>query len=152
MPVVAFRPVDLVGAEQGVVQPPHDLRHRVRRIEALIRVGRAGQVRIRRHLPAGEVDRLETCLDHLDGLPAGHGTEGVHVPARRFRTTCQEAPETLCSDPPEGAFGHDRAAQAHDLLRRVGTGDAGPALVLRPLGLQLLRLLLDPSFHVHEVS
>ena len=146
-PVVALRPVDLVGAQERVVQAPHDLRHRVRRVEALVGVRRAREVRVGGDLPAREVDRLQACLDHLHGLAAGERAERVHVAALR-----QEPPEPLGAEPAERAFRHDGAAQPHDVLGGVAAGDPRPALVLRPLGFQLCCLFLDPSFDVHGRS
>src|SRR5699024_10040013 len=47
--------LDLVGAHERVVDPTHDLRHRVGRVDRLVRVGLAGGVGIGGDLPAGEV-------------------------------------------------------------------------------------------------
>ena len=57
--VAALRVLDLVGAQQRVVDPADERRHAVGRVEALVGVGLAGEVRVRRDLPAGEVDRLQ---------------------------------------------------------------------------------------------
>ena len=70
--------------------------------------------------------------------------EGIDVAAGR-----QEPPEALGADPPERAFGDDRAAQPDDVLGGIRALDAGPALVLGPLRLQLCRLFLDPTLDVH---
>ena len=80
--VAALGPVDLVGAQQRVVDALHERGHAVRRVEALVGVGLPGEVRVGRDLPAGEVDRLEPGLDHLHGLAAGHRAERAR-PARR---------------------------------------------------------------------
>ncbi len=79
--VVALGPVDLVGASQGVDDPPYQGRSGVRRVEALVGVHLVGQVGVARHLPAGQVDRLEPGFDHLHRLPSAHGAEGVDVVA-----------------------------------------------------------------------
>ncbi len=79
--VVALGPVDLVGAAQGVDDPPHQGRGGVGRVEALVGVDLVGQVGVARHLPAGEVDRLEPGLDHLHRLASAHGAERVDVVA-----------------------------------------------------------------------
>src|SRR5207247_411431 len=55
---VAFDLGDLVGAQQRVVDPADDLRHRVGRVEALVRVGVARQVRVAGDLPSRQVDGL----------------------------------------------------------------------------------------------
>src|SRR3712207_8491218 len=49
------------------------------RVQALVRVHLAGQVRVRRDLPARQVDRLEPGLHLLDGLVAGHRAERAHA-------------------------------------------------------------------------
>ncbi len=51
--VARLGPGDLVGPQQGIVNPADDLGHRVNRIQALVRVGLAGQVRVGGNLPAG---------------------------------------------------------------------------------------------------
>jgi len=76
--IVIFGMMQLVGAHESVVDPAHHLRHRVRRVERLVRVGLAGQVPVRRHLPARQVDGLQPRLHHLHRLVAGDGTERAH--------------------------------------------------------------------------
>ena len=75
----AIDAVDLVGALQRTVDAPRERRPAVGRVEALVGVGLAGAVGVRRHLPAREVDRLEARAHHLHGLAAGHRTQGVDV-------------------------------------------------------------------------
>ena len=58
---------DLVGAQQRVVDPAHDLRDRVGRVQALVGVGVAGQVRVTGDLPTRQVDGLEAGAHLLDG-------------------------------------------------------------------------------------
>ena len=55
----AFHVLDLVGARERVVDAPHDARHRVDRIERLVRIHLAGDVGVGRNLPARQIDRLE---------------------------------------------------------------------------------------------
>src|ERR671927_462941 len=50
------------GAAERVVQPLDERRHAVGRIEALVGVRRAREVRVGRDLPAGEVERLQPGL------------------------------------------------------------------------------------------
>ena len=73
-------PGDLVGAQQRVVDPADHLRHRVDRVQALVRVGLPGQVGVGGDLPAGQVDGLQPGLDLLHGLVAGQRAERVDVP------------------------------------------------------------------------
>ena len=76
---VALEAGDLVGAAQRVVDATHHHRHRVGRIQRLVRIHLAGEVGVRCHLPAGQVDRLEPGLDLLHRLVAGQRAERVHV-------------------------------------------------------------------------
>ncbi len=73
--VRALDGLDLPGAQERVVQAPHERRRTVCRIEALVRVRLTGQVRVGGNLPARDIDRLQTGLGHLDGLAACHGAE-----------------------------------------------------------------------------
>jgi hypothetical protein len=50
--VAALAPLDLVRAEKGVVQPPHQRRNAIGRVKALVRIRLPGEVCVRRHLPA----------------------------------------------------------------------------------------------------
>jgi hypothetical protein len=53
------------------------LRHRVDRIQRLVRIHLARDVGVRRDLPARQVDRLEAGLDLLHRLVAGQRAERV---------------------------------------------------------------------------
>ena len=55
--------------------------HGVGRVQALVRVGLAGQVRVGGDLPAGQVDGLQAGLYLLNGLVAGQRAERVDVAA-----------------------------------------------------------------------
>ena len=68
---------DLVGAQQCVVDAADHLRHRVGRVQALVGVGVAGQVRVTGDLPTRQVDGLQAGTDLLDGLVAGQRAERV---------------------------------------------------------------------------
>ncbi len=125
---------DLVGAQQRVVDAAHDGRHRVGRVEALVRVGLPGEVGVGRHLPAGQVDRLQAGPHHLDGLVAGQRAERVDVVL-----LVQQRPEPLRAPAGQRVLLLDRAAQAYDVVRAVGAFDALPPRVGGPLVLQLLR-------------
>ena len=95
----------------------------VRRVEALVGVRRAGEVRVGRDLPAGEVDRLEAGANHLDGLAAGERAE------RADRLVgLDQLPEALRAELRERVLLDDRAAQADDVLGRVRPLDPAPAL------------------------
>jgi len=116
-PLVTLGMGDLVGAQPRVVDPAHHRRHRVRRVEALVGVGVPGEVGVRRDLPAGQVDRLQARLDHLHGLAARERAE-----CRDPLALLEERAEPLCAEPRERVLHAHRAAQALDVLGRVGAG------------------------------
>ena len=100
----------------------HDARHRVDRIERLVRIHLAGDVGVGRDLPARQVDRLEAGLHLLHRLVAGHRAERIDE-----RLLVDELPELLGAAARERVLDVDRAAQADDVLRRVAALDALPA-------------------------
>ena len=120
---VALGVLDLVGAQERLVQPAHERRGAVRRVQALIRVGLARQVRVRGDLPAGEVDRLEPRLDHLHRLAAGHRAERCHV-----GLLVQELPQALGAQSGEGVLHADRSTETLDVVVRVRPLDSCPSV------------------------
>ncbi len=88
--VVAFRVADLVGAQQRVVDLAHHRRHGIRRVQRLVRVHLAREVRVARDLPAGEIDGLESGAHLLHRLVAGQRAERIHE-----RQLVEVAPELL---------------------------------------------------------
>ena len=81
--VAPFDVLHLVGAAQGVVDPPHDVGHAVGRVQALIRIHLPGVVGVGRHLPAAQVDGLQAGLGHLHRLVAGQRAQRVDVGLER---------------------------------------------------------------------
>jgi hypothetical protein len=69
----AFHVLDLVGADERVVDLLDDGRHGIDRIQRLVGVHFTGDVRVGGDLPAGQIDRLEPGLDLLHRLIARHG-------------------------------------------------------------------------------
>jgi hypothetical protein len=136
--VLRLGPGDLVGTLQRVVDPAHHLRHRVDRVQALVRVGLTGQVRVRGHLPAGQVDGLEPGPDLLDRLVAGQRAEGGH---RIFLG--EQLAQALGAVPGERELFLYRAAKAHHIFGRVGPLGVLPARVGLPRVAELGRLLAD---------
>ncbi len=91
--------LNLVGPAKGIIDPPHDVRHAVGRIKALIRIHLAGVVRIGRDLPAAEIDRLQAGLGHFDRLVAGQRTNACTYGLLCKRSHRRSAPNRarLCS-------------------------------------------------------
>ena len=123
--VLALGRVDLVGAQQRVVDPLDERGGAVRRVEALVRVRVPGEVRVGRDLPAGEVDRLQPGLHHLHGLRAGERAERGDV-----GLLVQELPEPLGTEARERVLDAEAPAQPLDVLLRVRPLDAGDQPVL----------------------
>ncbi len=139
---LAFHVLDLVGAHQRVVDPAHDLRHRVDRIERLVRIHLAGDVGVGGDLPARKVDRLQAGLHLLQRLVAGHRAERVHE-----RLVVHQLPQLLRAAARERVLDVNRSAQAHDVLRRVAALDALPAGVFRPVLLESCRFQIVAHRH-----
>jgi hypothetical protein len=114
--------VDLVGAQERVVQAPHELGAAVRGVEALVRVRVPGEVRVGGDLPAAQVDRLQAGLDHLHRLAAGKCSERRHVLVH-----LQELPEPLRPEPRQRVLDVHRASQPLDFVRGVRALDPLPA-------------------------
>ena len=120
--VVTLGVVDLVGPLERLVDALDDGGHRVDRVEALIRVHLTGEVGISRHLPAGEVDRLEAGLDLLHGLVARQCAESVDVVLG-----LQQTPQTTGTHVGEGVLDAHAATQPLDICLGIGTLDAVPS-------------------------
>jgi len=131
--LVVGRCRDLVGTKQRVVDPTHQCWDRVGRVEALIGIGLRGEVAVRRNLPTGDIDHLDTGLNLLHGLQAGQGAERVDA----FGAV-EQLPQELRSAPSERRLLYHRALQPHDVLRAVRTVHACPTPVAAPI-------LCDPS-------
>ena len=128
---LAFHVLDLVGAHERVVDAPHDRRHRVDRIQRLVRIHLAGDVGVGCDLPARQVDRLQARLDLLHRLVAGQRAERIDE-----RLVVDQLPQLFGAAPRQRVLDLQRAAQAHDIFRRVAALDAFPARILRPVLLQ----------------
>src|SRR6266700_2590560 len=59
---------NLIGTHERVVDGTDHARHAVVRIQALVRIHLATEVRIRRNLPAAQIDSLEAGFGHLNRL------------------------------------------------------------------------------------
>ncbi len=135
-PVPAFGGVDLVGAEQRVVDALDERGGAVHGIEALVGIRVRREVPVRRDLPAGEVDGLQPRLHHLHGLGAGECAERGHV-----RLVVHQLPQPLRPEARDRVLHTEATLQPLDVLLRIGPLDAGPAsrsVRLRPAHRPLL--------------
>ncbi len=90
----AFHVVNLIGAQQRIVDALDHFRYRIDRVEALIRIHLAGGIGVAGHLPSRAVDGFQARLHGLDGLIAGHAPQ-----ARHHRFAMQQPPELFGSQP-----------------------------------------------------
>ena len=119
--------LDLIGAQQGVVDAADERRRRVGGVEALVGVHLPGEVRVGGDLPAGDVDGLKTGLDHLHRLATGERAERADE-----ALAVEQLPQALGAEARERVLDVDGAAQALHVLSRVGPRDA-----------------VDPAVHRH---
>ena len=99
--------MNLVRAQQGIVDAFDHARHGIDGIEALIRVHLAGGIGVAGDLPTGTVDRLEAGLHGLHRLIAGHAPEGAD-----HGLGLQLPPELFSTQASERMLDMDRPAQA----------------------------------------
>ena len=92
-------------------------------IQRLVRIHGAGAVRVRRHLPAGQVDRLQPGLDLLQRLVAGQRAERVDV-----FFAVQQLPEALGALLGQRVLDGERATELGDVGRGVVALDAGETI------------------------
>jgi len=71
--------LDLIGPQQGLVEPSHQRGNGVRRVQTLIRVHVPGKICIGRHLPPAQVNRFQTSLDLLHCLVPSQCTQGCYI-------------------------------------------------------------------------
>ncbi|MNV75928.1 hypothetical protein D3C71_1692550 [compost metagenome] len=124
--------VQLVGTQQRVVDALDHRRHRIGRVQRLVRVHLAGQVGIGGNLPTGQVDRVQAGLDLLHGLVAGQRAERVDEVL-----FLQVRPQLLRAQPRQRVLHVHGATQAHHIGGGVVAGDPGPARVGVPSVLDL---------------
>ena len=123
---------------QRVVEPPHERRHGVRRIEALVRIGLPGEVRVAGHLPAAQVDRLEARLDHLHRL-VRRSSRRARARSRRRATSCHSR-----SAPRRASVCSTRTEPRSLTTSSAEYGRSMPAQLLAlPLALELRRFVRD---------
>ena len=115
----AFRMFDFIGALQSAVDPTAEFRARICGIERLIRIHRTRRIGVCCHLPAGEINRLQTGASHLHRLVTGHRAERVDV-----ILTLQQFPELVGAALGERLCNRKRAAQTDDFINRIRALDA----------------------------
>ena len=145
--VAALAVLDLVGAQERVVQAPDERGRGVGRIEALVGVGVPGEVRVGGDLPAGEVDRLQAGLDHLHGLAAGHRAERGDA-----RLGVEEVPEPLGAEARERVLDLHGSAQLLDVRGGVRPFDPVPAVDARSVPVRAHAVLLSRRLFVVVVA
>ena len=74
---ITLQRVNLVGTLQRIVDSLHHFRHRVDRVQALVRVHFARTVAVARNLPARAVNRLEARLHFLNRLITRQGAQAA---------------------------------------------------------------------------
>ena len=114
--------LDLIGAEQRVVDALDHLRDRVDRVKGLVGIHLAPGVGVGGDLPAGKVNGLEAGLGHLNTLVAGEGAERVDV-----MLGVEAGPELFRAEAGDGVLDMDRAADLVDVFGGVGALHAGKA-------------------------
>jgi hypothetical protein len=115
--------INLIGPEQGAINALNDRRYAVRRIETLIGIHLFGKVRVRRNLPAADINRVKSSSYLLHGLVSAQRAE------RHYRLLRPEqSPEPLGPFPGQRLFDSDRAAQSLYVLLRVRSNDGVPPL------------------------
>ncbi|MNZ79711.1 hypothetical protein D3C78_983220 [compost metagenome] len=142
-------PLDLVGTGEGVVDALHHGRYRVGRVEGLIRVHGGGEVVVRRHLPAGEVDGLYARLGLLHRLAAGQGAEAVDVTL--LGAAVDQLPQLVGAALGQGVCRLQAATQVHHVFGAVAAFDPFPAGVFCPVFLDSLDLLLTGQCHISSL-
>ena len=110
--------MDLVGAGQRIVQPARQVGHRVGRVKALVGIHLARIIGVGGHLPAADIDGLQSGFHHLHRLVAGHRAQGVDVGA-----AVQHLPQALGADAGKRVF--DAEACRANAVHLPGYKDVG---------------------------
>ena len=97
--------VSLIRSLQSLVDSPHHAGHAVGRIQALVRIHFSAEVGIGRHLPAADVNCLQTGVHLLDGLVAGHRAQSCNV-----GLGAQQIPKIFSAHLRKGVLDADRPA------------------------------------------
>jgi hypothetical protein len=129
--------LDLVGAQERIVDPLDDVGYRVGRVQRLIGVHRAGEVGVRGDLPSGDVDGAQAGAGLLDCLVAGERAER----ARGVVAVVEQGPQTLGAAPRESVLDAHAGPELLDVSRSIGTLDTWKTIGLgRHRSISLRRL------------
>src|SRR5512134_2284627 len=125
---VGLHGLDLVRAQQRIVDASDYRGHRGDGVQRLVWIHLERVVRVRRDLPAREIDRRNSRAHLLHRLVARERAERVDV-----WPLVHELPQLLCAEPCERVLDLYAAAQANDILSAVAALDASPTRVLGPV-------------------
>ena len=149
--VLAGFPLDLVGTTERVVDALDHGWHRVHRVQRLVGVHGFSGVVVRSHLPAGQVDRLDTGFYLLDCLAASKGAHAVDEifvgTEGRLGTLGYQVPQLLGAEFCKGVLWLNRATQADDVSSGISAGHAFPAWVFSPIFFKGCNLLFACQCH-----
>ena len=90
----------------------------------MVRVHLAGQVGVCSHLPTGQVNRLEACLDLLHRLVTGEGAQRIDE-----RLRLHVIPELLCALASQAVLYFNGSPQADNVFRPITTLDTIPTCI-----------------------
>ncbi len=134
--------VDLVGALKCVVDGADNVRHAIRRIQALVGIHLSGKIGVTGNLPSAQVYGLESGDHLLHRLVAGQSAEGGNV-----RLLLQELPQRLCSGTGQRMLDMERPAKPDHVFGGVRPGDALPTRISGPHCVQLRLIQQLPLRH-----
>src|SRR5471032_1351849 len=144
-------PLDLVGAAERVVDALDHGGYRVHRVQRLVGVHGFSGVVVRCHLPAGQVDRLDTGFHLLDCLAASKGAHAVDEiffgTEGRLGNLGDQLPQLLGAEFCKGVLRLNRATQADDVSSGISAGYAFPAWVFSPVFFKGCNLLFACQCH-----
>src|SRR5262249_30086697 len=104
--VLSVEMMNLVGAQEGIVDPTRYVGNAISRVQTLIWIHLACIIRVGCDLPSTKVDGLQTSLHLLHSLIAGEGTERRHV-----RFVMEQLPESFGAKARERILDLDRPTQ-----------------------------------------
>src|SRR6266568_2720684 len=113
---------NLIGTHECVVDGTDHTRHAVGRIQTLVRVHLATKVRVRRNLPAAQIDGLEAGFGHLNRLISCERAKSGDI-----FLLVKHVPELLCAGASERMLYLNGSAKAPDIGGLVSANRPFPA-------------------------